>query len=79
MLIDPLTQYELIRRYPVTQTNNTVPSWVGLQGFLLGFFLAAIGVVVAVIFSSPEKRKRRTGWAIGGLLTMLTAAVMTSV
>ncbi len=79
MLIDPLTQYELNQRYPITQVDNTVPSWIGLQGFLLGFFLNVIGVVAAAIFSSSEKKKRRTGWAVGGFLVTLTAAVVTSV
>lgn len=78
-MLDPQTQFELTQRYPVTQAGDTVPGWIGLQGFLLGFFLTVIGVVAAAVFSSPENRKTRAGWAIGGFLVTLTAAIATLV
>jgi len=86
-MLDHQTQFEAERRYRMEGTPGSqsgtqvgeVSGWVSLQGFLLGFLLTIIGVVAAAVFSSPEKKKMRTGWAIGGALLAFAAAVGASI
>ncbi len=85
-MLDYLTQLEAERRYRTegatgsqSGTHAGISGWVGVQGFLLGYFLTVIGLVAAAVFSSPEKRKMRTGWAIGGCLVAVASAIAVAI
>jgi hypothetical protein len=53
----------------LTADTSAVSPWVGVQGFLAGLAFNILGLIAVAVFSSDENRPRRTGWAIGGVLT----------
>lgn len=76
-MFERLREYEWgydFDKTPRADPEPVVSGWVGVQGFVAGLIFNVFGLAGVALLSSPDKRGKRTSWAIvGGLLALMAA------